>query len=95
MSRVPCMDNSRAGWPFVLMGKWISAGKNHLCMATSTPILRFWLWIHAVARVFLGKLWQLGELPAVSCYTGQGPVRGSEGTSLRCCVDDAEPIDHR
>jgi hypothetical protein len=69
---VPCtLDDFQGGVAVLLMAKWSSAGKNTKTGPRPRPILVFWLRVPRHGSNILGKLWQLGELPIVSCYTGQ------------------------
>jgi len=65
---------------FLMGGKWSSAGKSRATTKAYTAGLAS---SSRRGTRTLGKLWQLGELAAVSCYTGQRFVRGSEGGTLQ------------
>jgi uncharacterized protein GlcG (DUF336 family) len=68
----------RRGGRFFVMEKWSSAGKRQSKKATTKAYTAVLASSSRRGTRILGKLWQLGELRAVSCYTGQGFIRGSE-----------------
>jgi hypothetical protein len=82
MSRVPCIERLQGGVAVIFDGEVEQRGENHGLSNAYTAVLA--LEPRHGTRI-LGKLWQLEELPAVSCYTGQGLVRGS-GSRTPCDV---------
>ena len=82
MSRVPCIERLQGGVAVIFDGKVEQRGENHGLSNAYTAVLAL---EPCHGTRILGKLWQLDELPAVSCYTGQGLVRGS-GRRTPCDV---------
>jgi hypothetical protein len=85
MSRVPCMVARRGGR--FLAGDVERRGVKQQTRATTKAYTGVLASSSRRGTHILGKLWQLRELPVVSCYAGQGIVRGSENASLPCCMD--------